>query len=175
MAVSGRRRSRKSSDINNNNKVINMTEDWMEGIDEKQVDKAVQAGEILPPLPLPEIEPGKTSSSETLYVKFLENPQKKMSEKFLKGFAWIATVEHQGAKKQVFVPDSLRFNLAKECKLHGISEPRGHWFVIGASIVDMKPTKTRPAMKGVKLYWCQLKKNGEIEREQEPEGVPEEL
>jgi hypothetical protein len=144
-------------------------ENWLEGIDATAVDKAVQAGEILPRLPLPEVEPGNASSKETLYVKFLTNPHKKTSSNFLKGYAFVAEMDHQGAKKQMFVPDSLRFNLAKECRLHNVTEPKDHYFVIGASIEDMKASKNRPAMKGVKLYWCQLK-----DREESEHPLPEE-
>lgn len=135
-----------------------MTEaDWTEGLDKNAVDKAVAAGETLPQLPLPEVKAGEMSSRETLLVRFLENPKKVESPKFQKGFAYLATVEHQGVRKRIFVPDSLRFCLAKECQLHKIAEPKGRVFVIGASIEDMKATDTRPARKGVKLYWCQLR------------------
>lgn len=70
-------------------------------------------------------------------TQFLEDPRKVESTKLQKGFAYVAAVERQGAKKGIFVPDSLGFNLAKECQIHGLPGPKGHRFVVGATIEDM--------------------------------------
>jgi hypothetical protein len=126
--------------------------DWMEGIKPESLDKAVQAGEILPQLALPVIPPGKTNSDETLFVKFLELPRKITGENIPNGVMWVATVEHQGAKKNLIIPGSLRFNMAKECKLNELESPTGHWFVIGAHFGETKYGSQ------TKLYWCQYKK-----------------
>jgi len=136
--------------------------DWLEGINKESLEKAVQAGEIYPSLPLPEIASGKTVS-DTLLVKFLEKPKKIITDKVDRGFMYVAIVEHQGAKKNLVIPDSLRFQLAKECKLHNLTNskgelsPEGHRFIIGAHLQE---TKYR---KDTKLYWAQYcpKNSGE--------------
>ena len=131
-------------------------EDWIEGINKENLDKAVKAGEILPQLPLPVI-PKDKSISDTIMVKIVTKPKKIFADKLPKGHAYFCEVEHQGARKTMVVPDSLRFNLAKECKLHDLKDdegklsPVGHWFIIGAHLQETKYGKE------TKLYWCQYK------------------
>lgn len=125
--------------------------EWMEGIREESLDKAVKAGEILPQLPLPTIAPGKTNSDETLYIKFVSLPRKVTGDAIPRGEMWVAAVEHQGAKKSLIIPDSLRFNLAKELRLNNMDSPVGQWFVIGAHLQETQYGKN------TKLYWCQHK------------------
>ena len=52
---------------------MNDLPEWAEGIDPGSIKKAVNAGEILPNLALPSVAEGKTTSDETLFVKWLKN------------------------------------------------------------------------------------------------------
>jgi hypothetical protein len=140
---------------------MNSLPDWAEGFDQEKVERAVSAGEILPRLPLPSIPAGKTASDETLFVKALKNPYK--VEPDGRDPMYVMDVEHQGARKNLIVPDSLRFGFLKEMKLHKLSTLVGHYFVIGAHLQDTKHGK------GQKLYWCQLKVRKDEVQEQPSE------
>jgi hypothetical protein len=85
-----------------------------------------------------------------VFSKFLTNPYRKRNPKTEKDM-WVSEVEHQGARKSTIVPESLRFSLLKQCKLHSLEGPKGHWFVIGAHLQDTQYGKNK------KLYWCQYK------------------
>lgn len=135
--------------------------DWMKGIDEKALERSLSVGEILPKLMLPKIEAGKTTSEETLFIKFLEEPKFVENENFPGGKAYIAIVEHQGARKSLVIPESLRFNLAKEMKLHNLDTILNKNFIVGASLQDMKARPGKAGRKDVKLYWCQYKEKNE--------------
>ena len=137
---------------------------WAEGIKQESLEKALAAGEILPHLPLPDVPEGKTTSDETVFARFLTDPYRKRNPKTEKDM-WVAEVEHQGARKNTIVPESLRFNLLKECKLHGLDGAKGHWFVIGAHLQNTQYGKNQ------KLYWCQCKpRHAEEAQEQQAFG-----
>lgn len=123
--------------------------EWAKGINENSLEKALSLGEILPELPLPDIPDGAKASKETLFVKWTKVPTKKRNPK-TNDDMWVSEVEHQGARKSLITPESLRFNLLKECRLHSLESPVGNHFVIGAHLQDTKYGKS-------KLYWCQYK------------------
>jgi hypothetical protein len=123
--------------------------EWAKGINEDSLEKALSMGEILPELPLPDIPEGAKASKETLFVKWIKVPTKKRNPK-TNDDMWVSEVEHQGARKSLITPESLRFNLLKESRLNKLASPVSHHFVIGAHLQDTKYGKS-------KLYWCQYK------------------
>lgn len=137
---------------------MNDLPEWAEGFNQEKVERAVSAGEILPRLPLPSIPTGKTASDETLFVKVLKNPEKVELEG--RDPMYVMDVEHQGARKSLIVPDSLRFGLLKEMKLNSLDTLAGQYFVIGAHLQNTKHGKDQ------KLYWCQLKVRKDESRDQ---------
>ena len=140
--------------------------EWAKGINEESLEKALSMGEILLELPFPDIPEGAKASKETLFVKWLKVPAKKKNPKTNEDM-WVSEVEHQGARKSLITPESLRFNLLKECRLHSLDSPEGQHFVIGA---HMQATKYGQS----KLYWCQLHKSKASEDQPAQRLPPEE-
>ena len=123
--------------------------DWREGLKEESIEKASQIKDSYPELPLPEIKEGEKTSTHNITVKFLEEPRRVKNEKLPNGEAFFATVEHEGAKRSIVVPMSLRFQLAVETKKYNLDSLVEKTFTIGASLADTKFGKDK------KVYWAQ--------------------
>ena len=126
-----------------------METDWFEGLKDESIERAAQVKDNYPRLPLPEIREGEQTSAQNITVKFLDDPRKAESENLPNGEAFFAVVEHEGTKRTIVVPKSLRFQLAVELKKYELDSVVGKVFMIGASLADTKYGK------GKKVYWAQ--------------------
>lgn len=121
---------------------------WLSDIDEESIKKAVNVGEILPRMKLPDID-------QVVTVKFAEEPRLVKNEKLAQGEAIFAVIEHEGAKMDIILPKSLRFNLRREMVKNNLDKLVGNMFKMGAT------KQTVGAYKDAKVYWAQLVKDQE--------------
>jgi len=121
--------------------------DWATGVKEQSVKTALEYGEILPSVELPEI-------NQTILVKFLEEPKEITHKNFPQGKATIGKVQHQGADMQLIIPNSLSFGIVKEMNRLNLTSLVDVKMIVGAKFTDMSD---KGYNKQTKVYWCQIK------------------
>lgn len=124
--------------------------DWAKDVKEESVKTALEYGEILPKVSLPEV-------NQTILVKFLEEPGEITHKNLPQGKATMCKVQHQGADMQIVIPNSLSFGIVKEMNRLHLTSLVDVKMVIGASFADMSD---KGYMKETKVYWCQIKEEG---------------
>lgn len=103
---------------------------WAKDIDEENMKKAVQKGDIYPRLPLPEV-------GEEIEVVFLEEPREITGEGLPEGPNFAANVLHKGTPRNLITPKSVRFGLLKAMRLHNLTTVKGKAFTVGAQIAEV--------------------------------------
>lgn len=121
--------------------------DWAKNVKEESVKTALEFGEILPKVNLPE-------TNQSILVKFLEEPREITHKNLPQGKATICKVQHMGADMQMMIPNSLSFSIVKEMNRLNKTSLVDVKMIIGANFADMSD---KGYNKETKVYWCQIK------------------